>query len=115
MGEFRIAIALLLILIGIGLVRILPPYWLVWGVVFVINLMNLLVSAINIWQAWKQDKRFLHAGWLGAISVAVGVGLTVFFIWFGAEPLIAELCGLPWVAGGVFVLVLVAIRAVRDD
>jgi len=114
MGEFRIVFALLLILLGLGMVRMVPPFWLIWGLVILLNLIQLMVLVINLWQAWKQDKRFLHAGWLGAISVMVGCGLLVFFNWFGSDVGMAWLSGGPWVVGGVFVMVLSAVRGIRN-
>lgn len=115
MGEFRIVFALLLILIGLGLVRIVPPYYLIWGLVVVLNLIQVVVLLINIWQAWKRDKRFLHGAWLGFISVLVGLGLMSFFSWFGSGLSMALLCGGPWLAGGVFVMILSAVRAVLPN
>jgi|GEM_PF-2731014 len=113
MGELRIVVLLVVIVACFGLVHLIPPDLLVWSLIGLFNLINLAVTAINLWQAWVQDKRFLHAAWLGTIALLLGVALLLFFIWFGQSALMVSLAGIPWVAGGVLVLVLSAIRAIR--
>jgi hypothetical protein len=69
MNELSIVILIVAGLIGVTFVRQLPFYTIFRGIVVILNLMNLVITGINLWQARAQDKRFLYAGYLGLIQL----------------------------------------------
>lgn len=103
---------LLLILLIVGAAILLPwigawnPETLLWGITGILNLMNIGMTAINLAQARRRDSRFLDARILGLVQAAIGLTLLAAFlptIGFRAE---TWLCGSPFLAGGLLVLLV---------
>lgn len=103
-------IEILLIVLVLGLALFLPwtQKWdsalLLSGVTALLNLMNLAMTAINWRQARRRDPRFLDARTLGLVQIAVGATLLALFLpTLGNRPE-TWLAGVPFVGGGLLVL-----------
>ena len=105
MSEFRIVLAIILGLITFAMIRFFPAEVLIWGVVVILNMINLFVTFINLWQARANDRRFLHAGWLGSISVCIGFALMIFFGFIWENRWGVLVVSVPYICGGVVTII----------
>jgi len=101
MSELGIVVMIVNVLVGFAAVATMPPIAFVYGIVGLLNAINVIVAYINIWQAWKNDLRFLHAGWLGLIGVLVGLALFGLFMVLSGWGMITLLASLPFIWGGI--------------
>ncbi|MEM0966700.1 MAG: hypothetical protein AAGJ81_11175 [Verrucomicrobiota bacterium] len=104
-------VEILLILAVVGVALLFPwiggwePELLLAVVTGVINLINLAMTAVNLIQAHRQDPRFMRAEVLGSVQILIGVSLLGVFIPTLGERAETWLCGVPFLIGGVIVLV----------
>lgn len=109
MSELAVVLVLIAVVAVFAWMRTMDAAMTVWIVIGLLNLINLAVTYINLWQAWNRDRRFLSPWWLGLISCLVGaVMLAVFGLLMGSASF-ALWTGLPYLAGGLVVLVATAV------
>jgi hypothetical protein len=111
MHELRLIILLVAGMLGLVALQALEPDLTVGIVLVLLGGINLGMTWINCWQAWKADPRYLGGGWLGAIQTAAGVPLTIAFLLYDREstPLAAPV-GASFIAGGLLAMAIAALR-----
>lgn len=112
MSELRLVLAIVIIVILVALVQSLPVAYIFYGILGALNVINVVVTYINIWQARKCDPRFLHAGWLGLISLLVGLALFALFRAFFGFGYLSVLGALPFVWGGIATIAATGLFAI---
>ena len=89
--------------------QLLPPRWVVIGVLIGLNAINFFIVIINVIQAIKRDQRFLHSGYLGLITLGVGIVLLgILGVIWGLD-MVTYLASVPFIVGGFVTLIAVAI------
>lgn len=103
-------IEILLILLIIAAALLLPwiggwdPELLLLVISVILNLINLAMTVINIFQSLRKDPRFLNGALLGGVQVLIGLGLLALFRFtLGGRPE-TWACSLPFIAGGTIAL-----------
>ena len=80
MTEFTLVLLIITVLVGLPLAgKLIPPNIVIILVLSVMNLINVFVMVINLWQAIKRDQRFMNPIHLSTIVFLVGVCLLVLF------------------------------------
>jgi len=108
MSEIRLIVVLLICIVCASAAgQVLPAQVIAVGFLAISNVINLGIGIINIIQAIKRDGRFLHAGYLGLITMGIGALLLLLFgSLLGAHPY-TYWAAVPYFVSGLLTLAVV--------
>ena len=110
MSELVLVVLIIGSLVGLSAAgKLLPPRWVVIGVLIGLNAINLFIVVINVIQAIKRDQRFLHSSYLGLITLGVGIVLLGLLGVIWGLYTVTYLASVPFILGGLVTLAAVAI------
>lgn len=102
MTEFTIVFLIISLLVGVPLAgKLIPPHIVIILVLSVMNLINVFVMVINLWQAIKRDQRFMNPIHLSTIVFLVGVCLLVLFGLVMGNQAYTYIVSIPFIASGL--------------
>ena len=113
MPELALVLLLLLLLAGGQFLMAASPGVMLVLLMVLINLLNLAITGINWFQAWRRDPRFLHPGFPATVQLLTGGGLFATVVLAAPGFSLAPAIWAPFLVGGLVTVVATTVTAHR--